>query len=86
MLIASKLPFLVKLPLRRLSSVVEQLFCKQQVVGSNPTDGSLNLLSVNQLSWRSSQSHLTVDQVPERATGVQISYSALKNDCDHFSA
>ena len=30
------------------------------------------------LSWRSSQSHLTVDQVPERATGVQISYSALK--------
>ena len=24
----------------RLSSVVEQLFCKQQVVGPNPTDGS----------------------------------------------
>jgi hypothetical protein len=28
------------------------------------------------LSWRSSQSHLAVDEAPGRATGVQISHSA----------
>lgn len=29
------------------------------------------------LSWRSSQSHQTVDLASERATGVRISHSAL---------
>ena len=30
----------------------------------------------NRLGWRSSQSHVTVDHAPGRATGVQISHSA----------
>ena len=71
----------------RDGSVVEQLFCKQQVPGSNPGLGSsqasfsgINVPLVgpnptdgSALGWRSSQSHLAVDQTPARATGVQIS-------------
>ena len=34
-----------RLPLRRVSSVVEQLICNHQVVGSNPTLGSFLLLT-----------------------------------------
>ena len=36
------LSFLVKLHIRRLSSVVEQHFCKVKVLGSNPRVGSAN--------------------------------------------
>ncbi len=41
-------------------------------------------MTENKLSWRSGQSHVTVDHTLERATGVRISHSAQKQDTCHL--
>jgi hypothetical protein len=44
--------------------MVEQLFCKQQVVGSIPADGSINdVLTSHKPRYRSGQTGLSVKQL-----------------------
>ena len=46
---------LLKLPHCHLSSAVEQLFCKQQVLGPNPRGGSPTHFPHNRLFWHSAK-------------------------------